>query len=87
MGRLTTIFLASPFLVACWRLAEAATDQEAAGILRRSTHDAAAQALVPGGGLGRSRFLRAGVQTNIWAFFTFLSLQYRQLRTGTDKCG
>ena len=54
MGRLTTIFWASPFLVACWRLAEAATDQEAAGIIRRSTHDAAAQALVPGGGLGRS---------------------------------
>ena len=29
-------------------------DQKAAGIIRRSTHDAAAQALVPGGGLGRS---------------------------------
>ena len=30
-------------------------DQKAAGIIRRSTHDAAAQALVPGGGLGRCR--------------------------------
>ena len=54
MGRLTTIFLVNMFLVACWRLAEAATDQEAAAIIRRSLHDAAAQVLVPGGGLGRS---------------------------------
>ena len=51
MGRLATIFLVRPFIVACWRLAEAATDQEAAEIIRRITHDAAAQILVPGGGL------------------------------------